>query len=110
MSNRDYRRKKHRGLLKGEEIHQLARNINYANRGKITARETGGQLMNCNCLTIIMACIIYWQARTLEQLIQSDEWNTLGFNPNLIQYISPVCWDNVVLYGEYVINKNLIKR
>lgn len=110
MCDIEYRRNKHRGLLKGEEIHQLAREINYGNRGKITAREPKGQLINCNSLTIIMACVIYWQAKELDRLIGSDEFEEMGFDISLVKHISPVGWDNVVLYGDYVINKALINR
>lgn len=110
MSDEEYRRSKHRGLLKGEEIHQLARDINYANRGKITAREPKGQIISCDCLTLIMACVIYWQAKELDRLTNSVEFSAMGFNLNLVKHISPVGWDNVVLYGEYIINKMLIYR
>ena len=110
MSNEEYRRSKHRGLLKGEEIHQLARDINYANRGKITAREPKGQIISCDCLTLIMACVIYWQAKELDRLTSSAEFVAMGFDLNLVKHISPVGWNNVVLYGEYIINKLLISR
>jgi TnpA family transposase len=110
MSDKEYRKSKHRGLLKGEEIHQLARDINYANRGKITAREPRGQIISCDCLTMIMACIVYWQAKELDRLVNSDEFIAMGFDPSLVEHISPVGWDNVVLYGEYIINKLLICR
>lgn len=110
MSDQEYRKSKHQGLLKGEEVHQLGRNISYANRGKITNREVVGQAINCNCLTLILACIIYWQAKEINQLVNSVEFEKMGFDPDLIKHISPVGWDNVVLYGEYVINKSLISR
>ncbi len=99
MSNEEYRRSKHRGLLKGEEIHQLARDINYANRGKITAREPKGQIISCDSLTLIMACVIYWQAKELDRLTKSVEFEAMGFDINLVKHISPVGWDNVILYG-----------
>ena len=110
MSNPEYRRSKHRGLLKGEEIHQLARDINYANRGKITAREPKGQIISCDCLTLIMACVIYWQAKELDRLIASAEFAAMRFDISLAKHISPVGWDNVILYGEYIINRLLIYR
>jgi hypothetical protein len=28
---------------------------------------------------------------------------------NVVSHISPIGWDNIVLYGEYVLNLNLIK-
>ncbi len=39
MVDHTKRRKRNKGLLKGEEMHQLARDISYGNRGKITARD-----------------------------------------------------------------------
>lgn len=57
-----------------------------------------------------MACVIYWQAKELDRLASSDEFAAMGFDPRLIKHISPVGWDNVVLYGEYRINKSLIHR
>ena len=110
MSDPEYRRKKHRGLLKGEEIHQLGRDINYANRGKISARSDKGLIISCNSLTIILAAIIYWQAKELNRLIASEEFKEMGFNAKLMVHISPVGWDNVILYGEYIINIARIKR
>jgi TnpA family transposase len=110
MSDQDYRKRKHQGLLKGEEVHQLGRNISFANRGKITNRDVTGQEINCHCLTLILACVIYWQAKELDQLVSSVEFKERGFDPDLIQHISPVSWDNVVLYGEYIIDKSLIHR
>lgn len=57
-----------------------------------------------------MACIVYWQAKELDRLVNSDEFIAMGFDPSLVEHISPVEWDNVVLYGEYIINKLLICR
>jgi hypothetical protein len=54
--------------------------------------------------------VIYWQAKELDQLVSSVEFKERGFDPDLIQHISPVSWDNVVLYGEYIIDKSLIHR
>ncbi|MBU1862383.1 MAG: transposase [Candidatus Omnitrophica bacterium] len=62
MTDPQARLRKRRGLLKGEQIHQLARDVNYANRGKITARDDKSQNLVCSCLTLIMACIV-WGSR-----------------------------------------------
>lgn len=69
-----------------------------------------GQLISCNCLTIIMACVVYWQAKELDRLINTDEFAEMGFDLELVKHISPVNWDNVILYGEYIINKLLINQ
>ena len=39
MVDPEIRKKRNEDLLKGEEMHQLARDINYGNQGKITGRD-----------------------------------------------------------------------
>ena len=103
------RRNRQRGLLKGEQIHQLARNIAYGKRGKISARELQEQKNTCSCLTLIMACIIYWQAKEMMRVIDESNPVAAGIDLSLLEHISPIEWDNIILYGEYLINKALIK-
>ena len=57
------RAKVRRGLLKVEQLHALARAVYYGQRGRISAREVYDQMNACSCLTLILACIVYWQAR-----------------------------------------------
>jgi TnpA family transposase len=104
------RRKRQRGLLKGEQMHQLARNIAYGKRGKITARDLQGQKITCNCLTLLMACIIYWQAKEIMRVIKECNPELAGIDLRMLEHISPAEWDNLILYGEYIIRKYLIKR
>ena len=97
--------------MKTEETHQLGRDICYGNRGKITARDLTAQRNCCNCLTLIMACIIYWQAREIACVIKKfNPHESIKLNLAMLEHISPVGWDNVILYGEYIINKNLIRK
>ncbi len=47
-------------------------------RGRINARELWEQMNTCSCLTLILACIVYWQAREISRVLsQSDPaaWN-----------------------------------
>lgn len=104
------RRKRQRGLLKGEQMHQLARNIAYGKRGKITARDLHMQKITCNCLTLIMACIIYWQSKEIMRVIKECHPELAGIDLRMLEHISPAEWDNLILYGEYFIRKHLIKR
>lgn len=111
MIDPEMRKRRHRGLLKGEEMHQLARNISYGNGGVITARDLIAQRNCCNCLTLIMACIVYWQAKEIARILsECYDPQSQELDLSLLQHISPVGWDNVILYGEYIINKNLIRR
>jgi len=62
MSDPLTRQRVRRGLLKEEEMHALARQVAYGKQGKIMARDLEEQRNTSSCLTLIMACIIYWQA------------------------------------------------
>ena len=44
-------------------------------------------------------------ARVLAQLNPAEE----DIDLSLLEHISPIEWENVVLYGEYVINPKLIR-
>ena len=96
-----------RGLLKGEQIHALARDLNYGKRGRITKRDWLEQRTSSSCLTLILAAIIYWQAKEIECVLSTHESEQAGLDLTLVEHISPITWDNVILYGEYVLDRNL---
>lgn len=109
MSDPLLRKKRRCGLLKGEQMHQLAREVAYGKRGKIKARNFQEQKNTCSCLTLILACIIYWQAREIKRVIDESDPKAEKINLKLLEHISPIGWDNILIYGEYIINKNLIR-
>ena len=65
MADPKLREQRRRGLLKVEQLHQLSREVSYAKHGKITAREVSHLQNSCSCLTLIYACIVYWQAKEM---------------------------------------------
>ena len=64
---------------------------------------------SCSCLTLILACIIYWQAKEIDRVLNECDPEGNGINVSLLEHISPIEWENVVLYGEYVLNRDLIR-
>ena len=58
----------------------------------------------------ILAAIIYWQIRGDRSCF---ERGGLGWpddlNFELLSHISPIGWDNVLLYGEYQLNRSLVR-
>jgi hypothetical protein len=65
-------------------------------------------MKSCSCLTLILACIIHWQAKEIGRVI--TECNPQeGVDISLLEHVSPIEWDNVVLYGEYVIDRSWIR-
>ena len=108
MSDPALRRRNRRGLLKGEQIHALARDIKLGKRGRIHKRDWLEQRYSCSCLTLVIACIIYWQAKEINRVIQEITPEG-GIDISLIQYISPVSWENIILYGDYILNRAKVK-
>ena len=109
MSDPLVRKRVRRGLLKGEEVNALARQVAYGKQGTITARDLQAQKNTASCLTLIMACIIYWQAKEINRVILECDPDAAGVDLALLEHISPIGWENVILYGEYVLNRKLIE-
>jgi TnpA family transposase len=60
----------------------------YGRRGRINARELHEQMNSCSCLTLLLACVVYWQAKEISRVLK--------------EHVSPTEWENV--YGQYVLN------
>jgi hypothetical protein len=56
-----------------------------------------------------MACIIYWQAKEINRVILEAEPVAADVDLSLLEHISPIGWGNILLYGEYVLNRNLVR-
>jgi TnpA family transposase len=110
MSQPQLRARIRRGLLKVEQLHALARDVYYGRRGRVNARELHEQMNSCSCLTLILACIIYWQAREISKAVRENDPAKEGVDVGMLKHISPIEWENVVLYGQYVIDRRLIRR
>jgi TnpA family transposase len=102
------RRRIRRGLLKVEQLHALARDLYYGRRGRINARELHEQMNSCSCLTLILACIIYWQAQEITRVVALAEERGHELDTALLEHISPIEWDNIVLYGEYMLDRKRV--
>jgi len=108
MSDPKLRARVRQGLFKVEQLHSLARDVYYGRRGRINARELHEQMNSCSCLTLILACIIYWQAKEISRVVRSRDLEGDGVDGSLLEHISPIEWDNVILYGEYIVDRNLV--
>ena len=47
--------------------------------------------------TLILACIVYWQAKEVLRIPAAPDF---PFDPDLLRHVSPIEWDNVILYSE----------
>ena len=79
----------------------------FSGRGPARWRRSRGQSgAICLCVALsssplILACIVYWQARELSRLAAASDF---PFDIDLISHISPIEWKNVILYGEIKID------
>ena len=92
-----------------EEIHALARDIKMGKRGRVSQRDWREQSHSCSCLTLVMACIIYWQAREINRVIQDHTFESDDIDLSLIKHISPIAWENIILYGDYILNRAKVR-
>ena len=109
MSDKALRQRTRSGLLKGEQLHALARDLNYGKRGRISTRDLQEQKISCSCLTLILAAIVYWQAKEINRVILQCDPEGNGIDLKLMAHVSPITWENVILYGEYVLDKTKIR-
>jgi TnpA family transposase len=110
LSEPELRGRIRRGLLKVEQLHAMARDVFYARRGRINARELWEQMNTCSCLTLILACIVYRQAREISRVLSECDPDGNGIDLSLLEHVSPIEWDNVVLYGQYILDRKLVRR
>lgn len=95
-SDASLRHRIQRGLLKGEQLHELARAVFYGKQGKVSARDLQQQTSTASCLTLILACIVYWQAQEIGRVFTQHDPQADGIDAALLSHISPVAWDNVI--------------
>ena len=57
----------------------------------------------------ILESSVYWQAREIERVVCECDAEKAGIDLILLEHVSPIEWDNVLLYGQYVIDPSLIR-
>jgi hypothetical protein len=63
-----------------------------------------------SCLTLILACIVYWQALEISRVLSQCDPIANGVDLARLEHVSPIEWDNVVLYGQYILDRKLVRR
>jgi hypothetical protein len=56
-----------------------------------------------------IAAITYWQAKEISKVIRENDPEKAGVDLSLLASISPIEWSNVILYGEYKLNRDLVR-
>jgi hypothetical protein len=65
----------------------------------------------CSCLTLILACVIYWQAKEISRVVRWCQPANAEdkIDITLLEHISPIEWDNIILYGQYVLDRSQVR-
>ncbi len=68
-------------------------------------------LWPCSCLNLILARIVYWQRGKSPWVLSLSQCDPVanGIDLSLLEHVSPIEWDNVVLYGQYI-HRMLVRR
>ena len=61
----------------------------------------GGRLDERVDADVVLACIVYGQAREISRLAAAPDF---PFDPDLLRHVSPIEWKNVILYGAITID------
>jgi hypothetical protein len=93
------RRRVRHGLLEGEQRHACARQVPYGKQGQADGRDWPQHMRRARCLVLMLAAIIDWQIPAMDGVLRHWEPTEDGIDPALLTHISPIGWDNVVLYG-----------
>ena len=64
---------------------------------------------SCSCLTLLLACVVYWQAKEISRVLKMGIPEGEDINISLLEHVSPIEWENVILYGQYVLNPDDIR-
>jgi Tn3 transposase DDE domain len=67
------------------------------------------QMNSCSCLTLILACVIYWQAKEISRVVRWCKPEDDKIDVAMLEHISPIEWDNVILYSQYVLDRAQVR-
>lgn len=52
--------------------------------------------------------VLHWMAKEMSRVIKDNDPEPAGVDISLITHISPIEWSNVILYGEYKLNRDMM--
>ena len=94
-------RRQQLGLNKGEAHHALKSALCINRKGEIRDRSSDRQAIRAAGLNFLAAVVIYHNTLMLGEILADPEVaGTLG-RPDLLTHASPLCWDHILLTGEY---------
>jgi TnpA family transposase len=102
LKNIDLRRRANAGLNKGEARNALARAIFFYRLGEMRDRSFESQVYRASGLNLLIAAIILWNTRYLEQTFVELDRQGADVSPTIVAHVAPLGWEHVGLTGDYV--------
>jgi hypothetical protein len=56
-----------------------------------------------------LACVIDWQAKEDSRVVRWCRPEDERFDAALLEHVSAIEWDNVILYGQYVLDRAQVR-
>ena len=53
--------------------------------------------------------MIYWQAKEISRVVRSCQPEGEKLDITLLEHVSPIEWNNVILYGQYVLDRAQVR-
>jgi len=54
--------------------------------------------------------MIYWQAKKINRIAFDENPEKDGIDLELLEHISPIAWENMIIYGDYNFDESLVER
>jgi TnpA family transposase len=101
LQSPELRRRVTIGLNKGEAKNAPSRAVCFHRRGLVHDRTFDDQRLRAGGLNLVVAAIVYWNTVYLEQAVATLHVAGLDIPVELLQHLSPLAWEHIVLTGEY---------
>lgn len=104
----DLRKCVQKALNRGEAYHKIRRAIAYVNDGKFRVRTETEQKIWNECARLIANAVIYYNTALLSKIYEKKLAEGDNEAIELLKGVSPVAWQNVNLYGNFVFTENAV--
>lgn len=104
----DLRKCVQKALNRGEAYHKFRRAIAYVNSGKFRVRTESEQKIWNECARLIANAVIYYNTALLSRIYERKLAEGDLEAIELLKSVSPVAWQNVNLYGNFVFSDNAV--
>ena len=101
LAEEDLRRRVHRQLNKGENLHALRRRIFFADQGHVRRRHHQDQTEQALCLTLVTNAVVVFNTLYLQDVLDALKREGHPVIDEAVGHLSPALLDHINPYGSY---------